>query len=267
MRVTGLGHFLFAVSFAGLGVLSLISGDFALNWQPVPAWVPWREHLAHASGLMLFVSGLGLLLKRQARLSALVLTINVSVWLVLLRFPRVLANPTSEGPWLGFSETMMLVTGGWLLLVSFWEQEPTRNVKPTTTDQRVHIAQVLFAASLPVVGLSHFASVQAAATLVPTWLPDRVGLVYLTGAAHMAAGAGLLFAVVPRLAATLEAIMISLFTLLVWVPRVAAAPTIRFEWTAMFVSWALAGAAWVVASSFGGAPWGPGVLSDGPRHA
>jgi uncharacterized membrane protein len=72
----------FAVSFAGLGVLSLISGDFALNWQPVPAWVPWRQALAYASGLALLAGGLGMRLRRTARLATLVLTINVLLWLV-----------------------------------------------------------------------------------------------------------------------------------------------------------------------------------------
>jgi hypothetical protein len=85
--------------------------------------------------------------------------------------------------------------------------------------------------------------------MVPAWLPGRVGLAYLTGAAHVAAGISLLLGVVPSLAATLEAIMLSLFTLLVWVPRVIAAPASRAEWTAMLVSGALTGAAWIVAQS------------------
>jgi uncharacterized membrane protein len=120
----------------------------------------------------------------------------------------------------------------------------------------VRMAQALFTLSLPVIGLSHFMFLQATADLVPKWLPDRKGFAHLTGAAHMAAGIGILFAIFPRLAATLEAIMISLFTLLIWVPRAAAAPTIRFEWTALCASTALAGAAWAVAYSFRGVPWG-----------
>jgi hypothetical protein len=40
--------------------------------------------------------------------------------------------------------------------------------------------------------------------------------------------------------------MISSFTLLVWVPRVAAAPGSRAPWTALLASSALTGAAWAV---------------------
>jgi hypothetical protein len=35
MRVIGPGHLLFALGLAGIGVLSIISGDFAYTWQPV----------------------------------------------------------------------------------------------------------------------------------------------------------------------------------------------------------------------------------------
>jgi uncharacterized membrane protein YphA (DoxX/SURF4 family) len=82
-----------------------------------------------------------------------------------------------------------------------------------------------------------------------------VPLAYLTGAAHIAAGAGILFGVLPRLAATLEAMMVSLFTLLVWVPAVGAAPTSRSDWAEFCISTAIAGSAWAVAESIRGRPW------------
>jgi uncharacterized membrane protein len=256
MGVTGLGHLLFAAAFAGLGVLSLISGDFAMNWQPVPAWVPWREPLAYASGFVLFASGLGMLVKRTATLSALVLTINVLMWLVLLQAPKVMADPANEGVWLGFGETLVLVTGGWILFATLSMQADKPPLAFAASAGGVRIAQTLFALSLPVIGLSHFMFVQATTDLVPAWLPDRKGFAYFTGAAHMGAGIGILVAILSRLAATLEAIMLSLFTLLIWVPRAAAAPTIRFEWTALCASTAITGAAWAVAHSLRGVPWG-----------
>ena len=105
------------------------------------------------------------------------------------------------------------------------------------------------AAALIPIGLSHIVYVKDTADLVPAWLPFRPVWAYLTGAAHIAAGLGVLFSVVPRLAATLEAAMIGLFTLLVWIPAIAAAPTTRLPWTAFFISWVIGAAAWLVADS------------------
>jgi hypothetical protein len=91
--------------------------------------------------------------------------------------------------------------------------------------------------------------VKETAELVPAWLPYRVGWAYLTGAGHIACGFGVLFAIFPRVAARAEAGMIGLFTVLVWGPAILAAPTTRLPWTAFFISWAIASAAWIVAQN------------------
>ena len=90
---------------------------------------------------------------------------------------------------------------------------------------------------------------EATTAFVPAWLPSRVGLSYLTGSAQIAAGLGLLLGILPRLAVTLEAILLGLFTVLVWVPRVVAAQAIRFPATALLISAAVTGAAWVLAGT------------------
>ena len=92
---------------------------------------------------------------------------------------------------------------------------------------------------------------KATADLVPAWLPYREGWAYLTGAGHIAAGLGVLFGILPRVAAFAEAAMIGVFTLLVWGPRILAEPKSRLNWTAFFISWAIAAAAWVVAQNVG----------------
>ena len=45
--------------------------------------------------------------------------------------------------------------------------------------------------------------------------------------------------------------MLSVFTVLVWIPLILAAPTSRGSWSEFTLSWAISGAAWVVAASFG----------------
>jgi uncharacterized membrane protein len=74
MRVVGVGHLLFALGMAVVGAIGPGAHDFVLSRQPVPKGIPWREELACASGALLLVTGVGLLVARAARLSALVLT-------------------------------------------------------------------------------------------------------------------------------------------------------------------------------------------------
>jgi uncharacterized membrane protein YphA (DoxX/SURF4 family) len=87
---------------------------------------------------------------------------------------------------------------------------------------------------------------------VPAWLPFRTGWAYLTGVGQIAAGLGVLFSIYPRAAATAEAGMLSLFTVLVWGPKILAAPRTRLPWTAFFISWVITAAAWLVAGNIAG---------------
>src|SRR6202022_4897391 len=101
------------------------------------------------------------------------------------------------------------------------------------------IARILFALSLIPIGLSHLVYVKETANLVPAWLPFREGWAYLTGVGQIACGTGVLFSIYPLMAATAEAGMLILFTLLVWGPAILAAPKTRLPWTAFFISWAI----------------------------
>lgn len=260
-----LGHLLFAVGMAGLGVLGLVFGDFAMVWQPVPPGVPMRETLAYASGALLLAGGVGLLLKRSAAVSALVLTLFVLSWLLLLQVPRVAANPGNEGMWLGFCENMLLVAGGWAIVASL-SRRGTRPVLGFAAGAGpLRVARFLYAASLPVIGLSHFVYTEGTASMVPAWLPHHTGFAYLTGAGHIAAGVGLLLSVAPRLAAALEAAMISCFVLLLHAPGVAASPSSRLQWTMLFVALALNGSCWALAGAVSDAVREKGSAAAGRR--
>ena len=248
----GLGRILFAVSVAALGVLSIGFHDFALVWQLVPKTAPWHDALAIASGAILVAGGIALLIPRTARLSALVLTGVLLLFELLLRLPHVVAQPLVEGNWYGLGETLTFVAGSWTIFSLL----PPRDGEMPATLGSARAGQILFGVALLPIGLSHFFYLDLTAPLIPSWLPFHVPLAYLTGAAHIAAGAGLLFGVLPRLAAALEAVMVSLFTLLVWVPTVAATPKSPSDWTELFVSLAITGTAWAVAESLSARPWG-----------
>jgi len=123
-----------------------------------------------------------------------------------------------------------------------------------TGDRGVRLARLLFTVSIMPIGLSHLVYVKETTELVPAWLPYRIGRAYLTGAGQIACGPGVLFSILPRVAAKIEAGMISLFTLLVWGPAILTAPKARLPWTAFFISWAIASAAWVVAQNIATRP-------------
>jgi uncharacterized membrane protein len=239
---------LFAVGMIGLGILALIYGDFALVWQPVAQWIPGRTVLAYGSGLLMILTGVGLLIRAAAAWSARILFPYLIVW-ALLKVPALVVAPQIEAVWLGFGELAVLLAGGWVLFARLAGLRDGSPLAFLTGEKGIYVARILFAVSLIPIGLSHLVYVKETVELVPAWLPYRVGWAYLTGAGQIACGLGVLFSILPRVAAWAEAGMISLFTLLVWAPAILAAPRTRLPWTAFFISWAIASAAWVVAQN------------------
>jgi hypothetical protein len=102
------------------------------------------------------------------------------------------------------------------------------------------------------IGLVHFVDIENVASFVPDWLPFHLGWAYLTGAGSLAAAVALTFGIVPRLAATLEAVMLGCITVFTWG---AMLDTGRTATTAFLISAALTAGTWVVAETYRDVPW------------
>jgi uncharacterized membrane protein len=237
----------FSIGMIGLGVLALIYGDYAMVWQPVPQF-PGRTALAYASGAIMLFGGVALLLRAKSAWAIRILFPYLIVWMCL-KIPALIVAPGMEAVWLGFGELAVLMSGGWVLFANMAQLREDSRSSFLSSAKSIRAAQIWFGVWLIPIGLSHIFYVKETVDLVPAWLPYRAGWAYLTGIGHIAAGLAVLFSVLPALAAMMEAAMIGIFTLLVWGPAIIRAPKARLPWTAFFISWAIAAAAWVVAQS------------------
>jgi uncharacterized membrane protein YphA (DoxX/SURF4 family) len=260
MRMVGLGHGLFAIAAASLAILIFTFHDFAPMWPSIPAGNPWREAWVCGSALVLLAASVGLCFSRTALPSVLTIGAYQGVWAVT-GVPPILSKPLSVGAWYGLCEALTSIAGAWILYAALrWQSRGSQT--PIAGERAVRAAQVLFGLTCVFYGSSHFAYADYTASMVPTWLPSRLGFAYFTGLSYIAAGIGIIVGILPRLAATLVAIMMSLFGLLVWVPSFFAHPKpswatpLQNEWSELEVNLFLAAAAWVVADYLRSRTWG-----------
>lgn len=257
MRIHRVGQGLFAVAAASLAIWRLSYGHFAA--QSLPAWMPWREIWIYGSALVVLATSVGLCFSRTALQSVLTIGAYQAVS-VVISAPRILSAPLSIGAWYPCCEALTSLAGAWVLYILL-----RRQLRETRTqlagDGAVRAAQILFGLTCLFYGWSHFVYARYTASLVPAWLPGRLVFAYLTGLGHVAAGLAIIFGILPRLAATLEALMMSLFGALVWVPSFFVHPRPKWatppehQWWELVASLMLAASAWVIAISFGSRAW------------
>lgn len=235
VRVYGLGAVL-------LGLIGLAFGDFALQWQPVPADIPARAALAYASAAILLAAGLAANIRRWAVLGAGLLAAVYGVWVVALHGPIMLAHLGKFLPWQGVAEILALACGG---LTAF---AAAARIDAGQAQGLIRLARRVFGACLLVFGTSHVLYAKFTAGMVPAWIPPGpMFWAYATGLGHFAAGLALISGVQARLAARLLTVMFAAFVVTLHAPLVAASPHSQLNWTMLAITLAIAGAAWVVA--------------------
>jgi hypothetical protein len=117
-RNMGLGAAAFALAMTGLGVLTLSYGDFALQWQPVPPWLPGRLEIAYLSGAMLLLAGVAAMLE----------ALMMSSFVVLVHIPSLISIPAPDwAPTIRIQLTALLwasalAASAWIVARSLREQ-------------------------------------------------------------------------------------------------------------------------------------------------
>jgi uncharacterized membrane protein YphA (DoxX/SURF4 family) len=261
MRNLALGQALIAIAAAGVAAFSLVYGDFAPGSLSLPAWLPARQTCTAAFALLLLAASAATCLPRTAPAGAVAIAVYYAVW-AAIPLPQVPTAPLSFGTWYPISEGLSALVGAWILY-TLLRPRPDSLDGPLAANGSARAAQIVFGLSCAFYGASHFAYAEYTASMVPAWLPAPLGWAYFTGAGHVAAGIGLMLGILPRLAATLEALMMSLFGLLVWVPTFFMHPPPQWatppqnQWSELAVNMVLAASAWMLAISLQNRPWGP----------
>ncbi len=238
----GMGVRAYGAAAVVVGVAGFAWGDFATNWQRVGPNVPHREVLAYSVAALETISGLAMLWRRTARAGALALTILYSVF-TLLWVVQVCAVPLVYDGWGNVFEELSLVIGGMVAFASLAPAGSLLSGNAALIGRFYGICPISFA-------IVHLINLPGVATWVPKWLPPgQMFWAITTAICFLLAAAAILSGIQAALAARLLTVEIVSFEILVWVPKLIAAPHEHFYWAGNAISLAMVAAAWVVSDA------------------
>ena len=220
------------------GVATLASGLITLAWHGHQL-----RYIAYAVAIAQVVGGAVIQLGRTAKPGAFMLG---AAYLVsaLLCVPQIITAPQIYNSWGNFFEQFSLLTGAamaYASLSSAWSAETLRR-----------IGRILLGICTASFALEQAFYIGPTAALVPKWIPpSQMFWAIATTVFFALAAIALLANRMSLLAARLLTVMVVGFGLLVWVPLLVSHPHDHTNWSETAETFAIAGAAWILADLLG----------------
>lgn len=240
MKAAFYGRALFGASAVVFGVASLI-GHNSEMWQRLrPLGPALGPIIAWGLTLALIIGGAAMLYPRTARFASVVLGIVYGLF-TLACIQDIAPAPLSFVSYIDFFEQLSVVCGA----IAVYAATDPSVAESATLGRVVRIALGVCTISFGWAQLAYF---QYTASLVPTWMPpNQMFWTILTTVAFGLAAIAILINLQARLAMRLIALMLALFGLLVWVPRIAVHPGKLSNWTEFSENYLITASSWLVA--------------------
>ena len=240
MKAAFYGRIVFGVSAALFGIASLI-GPRSEMWQRLhPLGPVLATVLAWAITAALVAGGLALTYPRTARFASVVLGLVFALF-TLACFEDIASAPLNFVSYIDFFEQLSVVCGALAVYAATGDRTARSAMLGRIARLALGVCTISFA-------WAQLAYLQYTASLVPAWIPpNQMFWTILTTVAFGLAAVAILVNRQARLAMRMMALMLALFGLLVWVPRVTTHPEKNSNWTEISLNYLITGSSWLVA--------------------
>lgn len=212
-KVVALANLCFALPLAVFGAEHL-SGGIPLEF--VPPYMPWRVFWIYFVGCALIAASLSIATKIQVQWSGLLFGIMMFLFVAMMHFPGAVKSG-GRIPWTIVFRESSFGGGAWVLAGTAMGGLRGRGKILIT------VGRVLIAIAAIFFGVQHFLHPLGLPGVplekqMPTWIPARAFIDYLTGAFLIVAGVCFLLARKVRLAATYLGAWIVLMVVVIYAP-------------------------------------------------
>jgi uncharacterized membrane protein len=219
-KIVTLSNLCFAVPLAVFGALHLFGPQLVANI--VPEYMPWRMFWVYAVGFALIAASLSIATRIGVRWSGLLFGIMMFLFVAMVHFPGALRTH-NRILWVIVFREMSFGGGAWMLAGN--SMDGSRGPAKRTL---IIVGRVLVTMALIFFGVQHFLHPTGLPGVplqkqMPTWLPGRQLIDYVTGAAYLVLAGSVLLSRKTRTVATCVGGWILLMVLVIYGPILIAA--------------------------------------------
>jgi uncharacterized membrane protein len=190
-KIVALGNLCFAIPLAVFGALHLFGPGFVTNI--VPVYMPWRMFWAYFVGFALIAASLSVAIRVGVQWSGLLFGIMMFLFVAMIHLPGALSEPHVRFNWIIVFRELSFGGAGWILAANASDGWNGR-VRSTL----ITVGRIFVSAAILLFGVEHFLHPAGLPGVplrkeMPTWLPARVLIDYVTGALLLVAGGSILF--------------------------------------------------------------------------
>ena len=214
-KLAALSNLCFAIPLAVFGAEHFTIAQAIM--EIVPPYMPLRLVLVYFIGCALIAASLSIATKIGVRWSGLLFGIMMFLFVAMIHLPGAL-RANNRILWVIVLREMSFGGGGWILAGNAWG-----GLRGQGKGLLITVGRILIALTLMFFGIEHFLHPLALpgvplAKLMPTWIPVRALIDYVTGAALFVAGACIVLNRKTRIVATYLGGWILLLVIVIYGP-------------------------------------------------
>jgi hypothetical protein len=240
------GIYFYGAAMAGFGIIQWVTRNFLSSALAVPAGVPLRALWVTVSSVMFLLAAAAIFFRFRRQLALALIGGMYLLFLLGVHLPGLVTHIYSGNDWAVTFEGIMISSGA-IIIAAQLPDDAGLGARWNRVIQMAAVAgHYLFASALFLFAIQHIIYFDYIVTLIPAWMPLKVGLAYLVIAGYVLSGVSFVIGRVVGPAAFWLGVMFGLWVILLHAPRAIGKWNVETEWTSLFVALAVCGVAFYI---------------------
>ncbi len=245
-KLSEAGIYLYGAAMAGFGIIELVIRNFLQSEIAISAGLPLRSVWVTLSIAIFLFAAVAIFFRFRRQLALLLVAGMYLIILMAVHLPVLVTHIYNGNDWAVTFEGLMIGSGAVIIAAQLPEDPGLGRRWWAIIRVAAVVGHYLFASALFLFAIQHIIYFDFIVSLIPAWMPLKVGLAYLVIAAYILSGLSLVIGRGIGVAAFWLGVMFGLWVIVLHSPRALGKWNVESEWASLFVALAVCGVSFYI---------------------